>query len=89
MAFDTFNKLEKASRKEIVQEVNVQLEELNSMIAEFRKPHRAVYAQLLLQELAAREQRWQSRIMVVCTIIITVLTVVITWATILQLNHGN
>jgi hypothetical protein len=56
------NDLEKASRKDIVQEVNVQLEELNSTIAEFRKPHRAVYAQLLIQELAAREQRWQSRI---------------------------
>jgi hypothetical protein len=79
-----FQQLQKAPRSEIVAEIDHQLEELNSQIADFRKPHHALYAQLLMQALVNREQRHQARIMVWCTVIIAVLTAAITWVTIFK-----
>jgi hypothetical protein len=68
---------------ELVREINENLVRLNSPVAEWRKPHHALQAQLLVQELtrrdleaAGKEQRRQAKIMVNCTVIITVLTVV-------------
>jgi hypothetical protein len=65
-------------------EINRHLAELNGSIADWRRVHHALHAQLLIQELtkrdfefAQREQRRQASIMVVCTVIITVLTIVI------------
>jgi|SRR6516225_2146696 len=63
-----FEKLQRASRKEIVAQIDDHL----------TQPHHAPHAQLLIQELAAREQRLQSIIMVICPVVIAVLTAVIT-----------
>lgn len=76
-----FENLEKASREDIINQINAHLEALNSTMADFTKPYEALSAQLLIQELAAREQRRQANIMVWCAIIITLLTAVITFVT--------
>lgn len=76
--------------------INDHLAALNSSIAEFRKAHHVLHAQLLIQELTRRdlefaqtEQRGQAKTMALCTIIIAVLTVIIailtavmTWGTV-------
>jgi hypothetical protein len=67
-----------ASRVEIVREIDDHLAQLNSSIADWRKAHHALQAQLLIQELTNREQRRQTATMVGCTVVITALTVVIT-----------
>jgi hypothetical protein len=79
-----FEKLEKGSRDDIENEINYHLGQLDSTIADFRKQYHALYAQLLIQQLAAREQRLQTKIMVVCTVIITILTAVITFWTVFK-----
>jgi hypothetical protein len=78
-------RIEKLSDDELVSAIENELAELGSTIAEFRKPHHALKAQILIQERAARqqrvivdEQRQQARLMVRCTVWMTVLTVVIT-----------
>ena len=73
--------LQKSSREDIIKEIDFHLGQANSTIAEFRKAYHVLQAQVLIQTLAAKEQRKQTNIMVGCTIIITVLTVIITWAT--------
>jgi hypothetical protein len=74
--------------EKIIQQIDEHLGELNSTIVDFTRPHHALHPQLLIQELAAREQRSQTKIMVICTVVITVLTIIIaaltavmTWAT--------
>jgi hypothetical protein len=69
--------LREAPEAEIVREVNEHLGQLNSSISEWRKPHHAIQAQLLIQELGGREQRKETKTMVKCTIVITTLTVFI------------
>ncbi len=76
-----YDDLKKTSKEEIVREIDSHLAQLNSSIAEFRKAHHALQAQLLIQELASREQRRQTNVMVACTVIITALTVAITFLT--------
>jgi len=76
-----FENLGKSSRDEIIKEANFHLGQANSTTAEFKKTYHMLHAQFLVQELAARAQRQQTTIMVVCTIVITIFTVVITWAT--------
>ena|SRR5580704_2818241 len=80
----SFNDMRTVAEAEIRQEIDGHLAELNGSIAEWRKPHHALQAQLLMQELtrrefelAQREQRRQTKTMVVCTVIITILTVFI------------
>jgi hypothetical protein len=74
----TFEKLEKFSRQEFIDKINFHLAELGTTKAEVRKAVDAAWVQLLIQELAAREQRSQAQTMVRCTVIVTVLTAVIT-----------
>jgi len=81
----SYDALRQATPGEIVAEIGEHLAEINGNMADWRKAHRAMQAQMLLQELGRRdleqltkEQRRQSMVMVRCTVIITVLTVVIT-----------
>jgi hypothetical protein len=76
--------LEKLSDDELITAIEKELANVDSMIAEFRKPHHAIKAMILIQERAAREQRviveeqrQPARLVVRCTVWMTVLTVVI------------
>lgn len=82
---DPLISIEKLTDSELVAGIENDLADLGGMMAEFRKPHRALHAQILIQERTARqqrmiaeEQRKQARLMVRCTAWMTVLTVVIT-----------
>jgi hypothetical protein len=61
----SFNDMRTVAEAEIVREINGHLAALNGSIAEWRKPHHALQAQLLMQELTRREfelaQREQRR----------------------------
>jgi hypothetical protein len=91
----SYDALRQATHGEIVAEIVEQLAEISGDIADWRKAHRAMQAQILLQELQRRdleqltkEQRRQSSIMVRCTVIITVLTFVITALTAVTAFHN-
>jgi hypothetical protein len=85
----TFENIRNVPREEIQNQINHHLAEASSSKAEWRRSLDVLLAQLLIQELTMREQRHQSKIMINCTVIITVLTGVIailtgvvTWATV-------
>lgn len=88
-----FATLGSASETEIIQKIDESLALAFSDIADMRKPGYAIQTQMLIQELAGREQRCQTATMVLCTKIVTVmtgiiliLTVVTTWATLSPLR---
>jgi hypothetical protein len=82
----TFDKLRAATEKEVIAGINDQLEKLKKKLL-IGGSDKAVYglnAQFQIQELARRVQERreevqdrQARIMIVCTILITVMTLVI------------
>jgi hypothetical protein len=81
--------LNNAPEPELVREIDMHLAALNSSLADFRKAHHALQAQLLIQEITRRDfvsaqkaQFRQTITMVVCTVVITVLTAIITWVTV-------
>jgi hypothetical protein len=69
----TFANLREASEKQLTDEINHQFDLLEHQ----RTP--ALRAQLLMQELARRDQNRQTWIMIICTIAITLMTVVLVW----------
>jgi hypothetical protein len=76
----TFQSLRAASRKEVVDELNRQLA-LVEKADQLDKPHHALRAQLLIQELAGRNQNRQACIMILCTIAITAMTALLVYLT--------
>ena len=81
----SYDSLRQATPEVLVAEIGEHLAAVNGDIADWRKAHHALQAQLLIQELGRRdlealtdEQRRQNRTMVCCTKIITALTVVVT-----------
>ena len=76
----TFDKLRTAKKKEVIKEINNQLENFERLpIGGSDKAVYAINAQFLMQELARRNQDRQARIMIGCTIAITFLTFVLVW----------
>jgi hypothetical protein len=76
----TFDKLRTAKKKEVIKEINNQLENFERLpIGGSDKAVHALNAQFLMQELARRDQNRQANTMVACTIVITFLTFVLVW----------
>ena len=76
----TFDKLRTAKKKEVIGAINHQLDLFErSTVSGSDKAVNALNAQFLMQELTRRDQNRQARIMIFCTIVITFLTVVLTW----------
>jgi hypothetical protein len=69
--------LEKFSDGELIAAIEEELANLDGMQAEWRKPHHAIKAQIYIRERSDREQRKQTRIMLRCTLWVTVMTVAI------------
>jgi hypothetical protein len=78
----TFDKLRTAKKKEVINEINNQLENFEKLpIGGSDKAVHALNAQFLMQELARRDQNRQACIMIVCTIMIAFMTVVLVYFT--------
>jgi hypothetical protein len=73
----TFHSLRAARRGAVIDQINERLALFETVGGLDRPPH-AVAAQLLIQELGRRSQDHQTRIMIWCTIVVTVMTAVIT-----------
>jgi hypothetical protein len=86
----TFDKMRDAKPEELVREINRQLEVFEA--SKDGGSDRALYAlraQFIMQEVSRRDQNRQARIMIACTIAITVMTVAITVMTWLSLSCGH
>jgi hypothetical protein len=74
----TFNKLRKAKKKEVIDELNRQFD-LFKTDTTGDKPLHALYAQFLMQELARRDQNWQTGSIIFLTLVITAMTAAQLW----------
>jgi hypothetical protein len=75
----TFDKLRAATKPELVNEINCQLENFEKLpIGGSDKAVHTLNAQFLMQERARRDQNRQAWIMIGCTIAITFMTLVLT-----------
>src|SRR3984893_4136625 len=74
----TFDKLRAAKKKEVIDEINHQLDLFETKtVSGSDKAVYALNAQFLMQELTRRDQNRQACIMTVCTFAITIMTVVL------------
>ena len=86
----TFDKLRAATKKEVVDEIDRQLQEFEtSTKSGSDKAVNALNAQFLMQEVARRDQNWQACIMIICTIMITFMTLVLVYFTWRTLTCGH
>ena len=83
----TFETLKTASSKVLIAEINNQLSQLEAA-GGLDKPHHALRAQLLIQVLAARTQNRQNLIMIICTFLITIMTAVILYLTLVMVHRA-
>jgi hypothetical protein len=79
----TFDKLRAATRPELANEIDRQLRLFEtSTVSGSDKAVHALNGQFLMQEVARKDQNRQAYIIIVCTIAITLMTVVLTWRSI-------
>jgi type IV secretory pathway component VirB8 len=84
----TFDNLRAAKPPELVNEINRQLHLFETSTASGSdKAAHALNAQILMQEVARKEQNRQACIMIVCTIAITFMTLAITAITVMTFVH--
>jgi len=78
----TFEQLSTMPKKELIRLTNSHLKESEKATDRAFFPLRA---QIFMQELARRDQNRQARIMIVCTVLVTIITVAIAAMTVIQL----
>jgi t-SNARE complex subunit (syntaxin) len=84
----TFDKLRVAKKKEVIDKINNQLNSFETTtVSGSDKAVHALNAQILMQEVARKEQNRQACIMIVCTIAITFMTLAITAITVMTFVH--
>ena len=77
----TFHAVRKTPEKAVIDEINNQL----ALVGRQHAPD--LRAQLLMQELARRDQDRQARIMIICTVMISALTILIAVLTAILVCH--
>ena len=77
----TFDKLRMAKKKEVIDEVNNQLNSFETTTGEdgSDRAGNTLNAQFLMQELARRDENRQACIVIVCAITMTLMTVVLVY----------